>query len=164
MKTASVRDPSSREFRCSKIKASRAAKKAIQRKNKQRPQSLFDRHKNKTIWKISNVQSDSCVDFASLSRGPLVVVVQPAVDGAPEHDQNVPSSAASGDSMTTAEKHVYLRAFDLDPEYGPVVGMSRSERWARADHAGLNPPPLVWALVNEHPSMNKHLWESNRHV
>ncbi|EIN05967.1 hypothetical protein PUNSTDRAFT_54280 [Punctularia strigosozonata HHB-11173 SS5] len=36
-----------------------------------------------------------------------------------------------------------LRSFDLSYEYGPCVGVSRLERWERAEALGLNPPPEV---------------------
>ncbi|KAH8091718.1 DNA polymerase delta, subunit 4-domain-containing protein [Cristinia sonorae] len=39
--------------------------------------------------------------------------------------------------------HHVLRVFDLSYEYGPCVGVTRLERWERADALGLNPPPEV---------------------
>ncbi|TFY54141.1 hypothetical protein EVG20_g9831 [Dentipellis fragilis] len=36
--------------------------------------------------------------------------------------------------------HHILRVFDLSYEYGPCVGVSRLERWERAEALGLNPP------------------------
>ncbi|KAF5319066.1 hypothetical protein D9611_012676 [Ephemerocybe angulata] len=36
-----------------------------------------------------------------------------------------------------------LRVFDLSYEYGPCIGMSRLERWERAQTLGLNPPKDV---------------------
>lgn len=36
-----------------------------------------------------------------------------------------------------------LRIFDLSYEYGPCLGVSRLERWERAQKAGLNPPIQV---------------------
>ena len=41
------------------------------------------------------------------------------------------------------EVHQILRMFDLSYEYGPCVGVTRSERWERAQALGLNPPPEV---------------------
>ena len=43
-----------------------------------------------------------------------------------------------------------LRAFDLDPEFGPCVGMTRKARWERAAANGLHPPAEVLALVQKH--------------
>ncbi|KAH7915248.1 DNA polymerase delta, subunit 4-domain-containing protein [Hygrophoropsis aurantiaca] len=39
--------------------------------------------------------------------------------------------------------HQILRVFDMSYEYGPCVGMTRLERWERAEGFGLNPPPEV---------------------
>ncbi|KAI9338051.1 DNA polymerase delta, subunit 4-domain-containing protein [Pilaira anomala] len=36
-----------------------------------------------------------------------------------------------------------LRHFDLDYTYGPCVGLSRIDRWDRADALGLSPPQSV---------------------
>ena len=33
-----------------------------------------------------------------------------------------------------------LREFDLDVRYGPCIGISRLERWIRANELGLDPP------------------------
>ncbi|KAG6334261.1 hypothetical protein ID866_4818 [Astraeus odoratus] len=39
--------------------------------------------------------------------------------------------------------HMMLRFFDMSYEYGPCVGMTRLERWERAETLGLNPPSEV---------------------
>ncbi|KAA1470165.1 hypothetical protein DENSPDRAFT_835901 [Dentipellis sp. KUC8613] len=39
--------------------------------------------------------------------------------------------------------HHILRVFDLSYEYGPCVGVSRLERWERAEALGLDPPSEV---------------------
>ncbi|TCD60946.1 hypothetical protein EIP91_009261 [Steccherinum ochraceum] len=39
--------------------------------------------------------------------------------------------------------HHILRVFDLSYEYGPCVGVTRIERWERAEALGLNPPSEV---------------------
>ncbi|KAJ8079678.1 hypothetical protein PM082_011265 [Marasmius tenuissimus] len=36
--------------------------------------------------------------------------------------------------------HQVLRVFDMSYQYGPCVGISRLERWTRAQSMGLNPP------------------------
>ncbi|CDO69701.1 hypothetical protein BN946_scf184851.g89 [Trametes cinnabarina] len=46
----------------------------------------------------------------------------------------------------TAVHHI-LRAFDLSYEYGPCVGMSRIDRWERAQALGLDPPPEVKEIL-----------------
>ncbi|KAF8342627.1 DNA polymerase delta, subunit 4-domain-containing protein [Cantharellus anzutake] len=43
--------------------------------------------------------------------------------------------------------HEILRMFDLSYEYGPCVGVTRLERWERAQSLGLNPPPEVKEIL-----------------
>ncbi|KAI0640715.1 DNA polymerase delta, subunit 4-domain-containing protein [Trametes meyenii] len=50
---------------------------------------------------------------------------------------------AEGQSMV----HYILRVFDLSYEYGPCIGVSRIDRWERADALGLNPPPEVKEIL-----------------
>jgi len=43
--------------------------------------------------------------------------------------------------------HHILRTFDLSYEYGPCIGVSRLDRWERAEALGLNPPPEVKEIL-----------------
>jgi hypothetical protein len=40
-----------------------------------------------------------------------------------------------------------LRVFDLDPAYGPCLGMSRLERWERAEKLGDEPPMEIKEIL-----------------
>ncbi|CCM01366.1 uncharacterized protein FIBRA_03416 [Fibroporia radiculosa] len=40
-----------------------------------------------------------------------------------------------------------LRVFDLSYEYGPCIGVTRLERWERAETLGLKPPPEVKEIL-----------------
>ncbi len=40
-----------------------------------------------------------------------------------------------------------LKAFDLTMAFGPMVGLTRLERWERAQEAGLGPPAHLHALL-----------------
>ena len=40
-----------------------------------------------------------------------------------------------------------LRAFDLAQAYGPCVGLTRAERWERAERLGRNPPQRVREML-----------------
>ncbi|XP_046572807.1 DNA polymerase delta subunit 4-like [Haliotis rubra] len=42
-----------------------------------------------------------------------------------------------------------LRQFDLTLEFGPCSGITRMERWARAEKHGLNPPQGVKDLLEQ---------------
>lgn len=51
---------------------------------------------------------------------------------------------AEGDNRV----HHILRAFDLDPSYGPCLGLTRLERWNRAKRLGEEPPVEVFEILN----------------
>ncbi|XP_041455857.1 DNA polymerase delta subunit 4-like [Lytechinus variegatus] len=49
------------------------------------------------------------------------------------------------------KKHLNtLREFDLDWRYGPCTGITRLERWERAESHGHNPSPHVKDLILEY--------------
>ncbi|XP_046339010.2 DNA polymerase delta subunit 4-like [Haliotis rufescens] len=55
-----------------------------------------------------------------------------------------------------------LQQFDLTLEFGPCSGITRMERWARAEKHGLNPPPEVKDLLEQHPHDEEYtqcLWK-----
>ncbi|XP_069089038.1 DNA polymerase delta subunit 4 isoform X1 [Pleurodeles waltl] len=54
-----------------------------------------------------------------------------------------------------------LRSFDLEWRYGPCTGITRLERWERAEFLGLQPPKAIRDLVLEHrddPRFVNSLW------
>ncbi|XP_057585509.1 DNA polymerase delta subunit 4 isoform X2 [Hippopotamus amphibius kiboko] len=44
-----------------------------------------------------------------------------------------------------------LRQFDLAWQYGPCTGITRLQRWHRAEQMGLKPPPEVHQVLQTHP-------------
>ncbi|KAF6250592.1 DNA polymerase delta, subunit 4-domain-containing protein [Scenedesmus sp. NREL 46B-D3] len=54
-----------------------------------------------------------------------------------------------------------LRSFDLATQYGPCTGMTRLERWQRAETLGLNPPVQVKEMLTgpQGGQWNQCLWE-----
>ncbi|ELV09516.1 DNA polymerase delta subunit 4 [Tupaia chinensis] len=44
-----------------------------------------------------------------------------------------------------------LRQFDLDWQYGPCTGITRLQRWHRAEQMGLEPPVEVHQVLKSHP-------------
>ncbi|XP_036272534.1 DNA polymerase delta subunit 4 [Pipistrellus kuhlii] len=44
-----------------------------------------------------------------------------------------------------------LRHFDLAWQYGPCTGITRLQRWHRAERMGLEPPPEVYQVLQTHP-------------
>lgn len=53
--------------------------------------------------------------------------------------------AVHQEEYDVAEK--LLRQFDLTAEYGPVAGLTRLQRWDRAEKLGLAPPQLVKEIL-----------------
>lgn len=58
------------------------------------------------------------------------------------------SSRAEETEIEKAEEK--LVAFDLDPQYGPCKGMTRSERFNSCVKLNLNPPPEIELLINKY--------------
>ncbi|XP_044294105.1 DNA polymerase delta subunit 4 isoform X2 [Varanus komodoensis] len=54
-----------------------------------------------------------------------------------------------------------LKQFDLSWKYGPCTGITRLQRWERADSLGLGPPAAVQELLlkyNRDPVVTHSLW------
>ncbi|XP_020022717.1 DNA polymerase delta subunit 4 isoform X1 [Castor canadensis] len=54
-----------------------------------------------------------------------------------------------------------LRQFDLAWRYGPCTGITRMQRWHRAEQMGLEPPPEVHQVLKTHlgdPRFQLSLW------
>eukprot|EP00882_Tetradesmus_deserticola_P003234 GHRQ01003427.1.p1 GENE.GHRQ01003427.1~~GHRQ01003427.1.p1 ORF type:complete len:111 (+),score=44.18 GHRQ01003427.1:212-544(+) len=60
-----------------------------------------------------------------------------------------------------SEEERLLRSFDLATEYGPCTGMTRLERWQRADQFGLQPPLQVKQMLTgpQGEQWNRCLWD-----
>lgn len=80
-----------------------------------------------------------------------VVATQGASSSKPSPDQCEANEAA-------------LRQFDLQSTFGPCQGITRLQRWDRADKLGLSPPQhvrdLLMLLGGEASSFNVCLWDS----
>ncbi|KAG8461419.1 hypothetical protein KFE25_010606 [Diacronema lutheri] len=49
--------------------------------------------------------------------------------------------------LSASEREAQLRAFDHELKYGPSVGVTRLERWERAERFGLRPPSHIPELL-----------------
>uniref|UniRef100_A0A452E9G2 DNA polymerase delta 4, accessory subunit n=1 Tax=Capra hircus TaxID=9925 RepID=A0A452E9G2_CAPHI len=56
-----------------------------------------------------------------------------------------------------------LRQFDLAWQYGPCTGITRLQRWHRAEQMGLKPPPEVRQVLQSHPGDPRFQWETLWH-
>ncbi|XP_025089843.1 DNA polymerase delta subunit 4-like [Pomacea canaliculata] len=50
-----------------------------------------------------------------------------------------------------------LKQFDLRLEFGPCIGITRKERWERAEKHGLSPPQEVLDILLRHPDNDTYL-------
>jgi len=58
-----------------------------------------------------------------------------------------------------------LREFDLMSKFGPVSGITRLQRWERAEELGLSPPESVRRLIlkyGENTNMNEHVFSEGK--
>ncbi|XP_013398431.2 DNA polymerase delta subunit 4-like [Lingula anatina] len=60
------------------------------------------------------------------------------------------STQAAKNNDQAAKELESLTKFDLDFKFGPCTGVTRLERWERAEKHGLNPPPEVKKLLLAH--------------
>ncbi|KAJ1420859.1 DNA-polymerase delta, subunit 4 [Sesbania bispinosa] len=51
-----------------------------------------------------------------------------------------------------------LRLFDMNMAYGPCLGITRLERWERAQKLGLNPPQKIQSLLKIDKVQLECLW------
>ncbi|XP_030416892.1 DNA polymerase delta subunit 4 isoform X2 [Gopherus flavomarginatus] len=72
----------------------------------------------------------------------------------------VPAESPTDSSLHPAQLEM-LKQFDLSWEYGPCTGITRLQRWERAESLGLSPPLMVRETLLEHegdPSFMHCLW------
>ncbi|TYI99213.1 hypothetical protein E1A91_A13G000400v1 [Gossypium mustelinum] len=60
-------------------------------------------------------------------------------------DITQPPALVSHDDFDEQEQ--VLRQFDMNMAYGPCVGITRLDRWERAQRMGLNPPKEIESLL-----------------
>ncbi|XP_059165931.1 DNA polymerase delta subunit 4-like [Physella acuta] len=61
-----------------------------------------------------------------------------------------PSTSKSLKNKPALKNVEVLKKFDMTWEYGPCIGISRMERWKRAERHGLNPPTEVKDIISKH--------------
>ncbi|KAL3507400.1 hypothetical protein ACH5RR_032782 [Cinchona calisaya] len=57
-------------------------------------------------------------------------------------------------------KEKLLREFDMNMAYGPCIGMSRLQRWQRAEAFGLKPPKEIENLLKSGEARHECLWST----
>mmetsp|Transcript_8171 Transcript_8171/g.36177 ORF Transcript_8171/g.36177 Transcript_8171/m.36177 type:complete len:106 (+) Transcript_8171:43-360(+) len=67
------------------------------------------------------------------------------------------------DENTEEAKYLsILKTFDMTTKYGPALGLTRMERWERAEKLNLDPPADVYKILTEHDEDGKFtecVWE-----
>ncbi|XP_067664308.1 DNA polymerase delta subunit 4-like isoform X2 [Haliotis asinina] len=64
--------------------------------------------------------------------------------------EEAPTGSSRGNKTQQEKDLELLRQFDLTLEFGPCSGITRMERWARAEKHGLKPPQEVKDLLKQH--------------
>ncbi|XP_078515014.1 DNA polymerase delta subunit 4 isoform X2 [Lissotriton helveticus] len=75
--------------------------------------------------------------------------------------QSLPQSRPAASTPKEELALERLRSFDLEWRYGPCTGITRLERWERAEFLGLQPPKAIRDLVLKHgddPRFVNSLW------
>ncbi|KAI5059306.1 hypothetical protein GOP47_0026088 [Adiantum capillus-veneris] len=74
-----------------------------------------------------------------------------------------PAALISSSGMDVHEEYddleETLRQFDMNMRYGPCLGMTRLERWERANKLGMNPPIEVKEILERVSGAPACLWE-----
>ncbi|KAF8380835.1 hypothetical protein HHK36_028330 [Tetracentron sinense] len=70
----------------------------------------------------------------------------PSVSIASDHPKPTPQISRASLHLKDEHEEV-LRQFDMNMAYGPCIGMTRLDRWERANDLGLNPPRDVEGLL-----------------
>ncbi|XP_074130882.1 DNA polymerase delta subunit 4 [Sminthopsis crassicaudata] len=72
----------------------------------------------------------------------------------PEPEPGLRGEEPEEESLAPLEDKVHLeilRQFDLDRHFGPCTGITRLQRWERAEQLGLAPPREVLKALWAHP-------------
>ncbi|GAB1604589.1 DNA polymerase delta subunit 4-like [Argonauta hians] len=78
----------------------------------------------------------------------------------PSTSQNIQASCSKD-----SEELAVLSEFDLNWRFGPISGITRLERWERANKFCLNPPERVKNIILSHgvnTPYNTSLWDQNQ--
>ncbi|CAJ1935918.1 unnamed protein product [Sphenostylis stenocarpa] len=62
------------------------------------------------------------------------------------------------DDKHNEKNEALLRQFDVNMMYGPCIGLTRLERWERAQSLGLNPPPEIQSLLKSGKVKMESMW------
>ncbi|EDM12392.1 polymerase (DNA-directed), delta 4, isoform CRA_b [Rattus norvegicus] len=75
-------------------------------------------------------------------------------EGPPGHNKGELAPELGEDTQSLSQEETeleLLRQFDLAWQYGPCTGITRLQRWHRAEQMGLKPPVEVYQVLKTHP-------------
>lgn len=75
-------------------------------------------------------------------------------EGPPGHTKGELAPELGEDTQSLSQEETeleLLRQFDLAWQYGPCTGITRLQRWHRAEQMGLKPPLEVHQVLKTHP-------------
>lgn len=58
------------------------------------------------------------------------------------------------------DDEILLRLFDMNQEYGPCTGVTRKQRWLRAQKFNKNPPQNIMDMLKKPSTKETSLWEN----
>ncbi|KAJ7344146.1 hypothetical protein JRQ81_000096 [Phrynocephalus forsythii] len=82
-------------------------------------------------------------------------------DHSPLHDTAAAETQSPLQDVAQTDQVELLKQFDLSWQYGPCTGITRLQRWERAELLGLSPPIPVRELLlkyNMDPAFTYSLW------
>ncbi|KXS13799.1 hypothetical protein M427DRAFT_58391 [Gonapodya prolifera JEL478] len=110
--------------------------------------------------KLKEVEAKDIVTTEAVSKQPEI-----KTESLPPRVESIPDAEVSRLMKDPSKLDSFLREFDLDSRYGPHVGMTRMERWERAEELGLAPPDLVRRVLSTGKAQNEReiregMWNS----
>eukprot|EP00228_Micromonas_bravo_P003809 CAMPEP_0203006078 /NCGR_PEP_ID=MMETSP1401-20130829/3981_1 /ASSEMBLY_ACC=CAM_ASM_000894 /TAXON_ID=38833 /ORGANISM="Micromonas pusilla, Strain CCAC1681" /LENGTH=106 /DNA_ID=CAMNT_0049747709 /DNA_START=28 /DNA_END=348 /DNA_ORIENTATION=+ len=77
--------------------------------------------------------------------------------------KSVRAADTKPENDTTEEYLNILKSFDMTSKFGPALGLTRLERWERAEKLDLSPPADVLRILREvgedDPEIRECVWE-----
>lgn len=106
--------------------------------------------KQPSLFEHFQVQKEAAPHDTDLIKNKARTVVSSSRKATPSEVRAAAHAKTLAPGDLPESERAFLRTFDLNTTFGPCAGISRLERWDRAESFGLNPPKEVRALVESH--------------
>ncbi|XP_078681193.1 DNA polymerase delta subunit 4-like [Branchiostoma floridae x Branchiostoma belcheri] len=88
--------------------------------------------------------------------------------GQQEGEKTAPAQSTSDAAELQRQTDITrLKQFDLNPDFGPCIGITRLERWERAEKFGQTPPVDIRDLIVQHTGDEEYthcLWNDYKQM